>query len=209
MSQSNANGRSGPEVLFALAVITAEIAAVGRRFGLWGGGALAVPFGLAAFTLAEQVTRPRTRFVNYYAADRAGVVHYVGKSRAFAQRAAQHKADATGGRNGAPRHGKDWAVVLNEGGQLTPFEHYRSEPQSLRVERRITYTVGVFVTTGDRFGAATGTLPPRLWGNRANTAHRDGLRPWEWAALPGLLVGYAFRLALDPTFPRWTRWTPR
>lgn len=207
MSQSNANGRSAAEISFALCVTAAEACAAGWRVGLLSAGWLAIPFGLVALVLVEQTTRPRTRFVNYAATDRHGVVQYIGKSRAFARRAAQHLADSDGGRNGAPRNGKDWAVVLQEGGQLAEFEHYRSERQALRVERRITFTVGWFVVLGDGVGAATGLLKPRLWGNRANTAHRDGLRWWEWAALPGLLVGYLLRLAVDPRFPRWVRWT--
>lgn len=207
MAAGSANGRSATEIGFALCVAAAEVIFLGWRLGRLSHGWMAVPLGLAAAVLVEQTTRPRTRFVNYAATDRHGVVQYIGKSRAFARRAAQHQADSDGGRNGAPRHGKDWAVVLNEGGQLATFEHYRSEAQALRVERRITFTVGWFVVCGDGIGAATGLLKPRLWGNRANTAHRDGLRWWEWAALPGLLVGYLLRLAIDPNFPRWTRWT--
>jgi len=208
MAAGSANGRSPAEIGFALAVVAAELAVLAWRAGLAGPGALAVPFCLAALVLTEQTTRPRTRFVNYAATDRHGVVQYIGKSRAFSRRAAQHLADSDSGRNGAPRHGKDWAVVLREGGQLAEFEHYRSESQALRVERRVTFTVGWFVVMADKLGAATGLLKPRLWGNRANTAHRDGLRWWEWAALPGLLVGYWARLAIDPRFPRWVRWTP-
>ncbi len=124
--------------------------------------------------------------------------------------AQQHQQDSRGGRNRAPKDGKDWSVILNEGGQLDVFGRYRSAAEALRVERRMTYTFAVAVHTYNQLGQLTGLLPPRIFGNRANTPYsrnNGGLRPWEWAALPLFAIGYALRPFVERTFPNWTRWT--
>lgn len=208
-STSKANGRSAHEIVFCLSVIGSELLAVAVALGLVPAirlGLVGLPIGFACI---EQKTRPQTRHVNYAAVDRWGVLHYIGKSRAFELRQRQHKADATGGRNGGPAHGKDWAAILVEDGKVTPFECYRTERQALRVERRITYPIATAVLAMNWLGVRTGLLPPRVFGNRDNSSvgrNSGGLRPWEWACVPGLALAYAVRPLIDPTFPQWTTW---
>lgn len=209
---STANGRTIPEVAMCAAAVACELALLA---GLAGQVSLRKAIGwtiaLGVFAVARAWSAPdNSKHVNYAATDRHGVVQYLGKSSAFELRAGQHQADSRGGRNGAPKDGKDWAVVLNEGGAINVFGRYRTTTEALRVERRMTYTVAVAVHTLNRIGQTTGLLPPRIFGNRANTPYArssGGLRPWEWAAVPLFAVGYLIRPHIEHTFPNWARWT--
>ena len=209
---STANGRSTPELAMCAAAIACEVALLAGLAGLVSiRQAIGLTLALGVFAVTRAWSAPdSSRHANYAATDRDGVVQYLGKSSAFDLRAGQHQADSRGGRNGAPKDGKDWAVILNEGGALEVYGRYRTPAEALRVERRMTYTFAVAVYWVNALGQITGLLPPRIFGNRANTPYArnsGGLRPWEWAAIPLFAVGYLIRPHIEHDFPNWAKWT--
>lgn len=204
---SRVTGTSWPERAVCAAVIAVEATAVAAlaRLVPWRIPVAALGLLVAGWWIEKSRRPAGSRFVVYAAIDPRGVVWYYGKSNGFTQRARQHRADATGGRNRAAAKGKDWArVLVDNDGQLVVVDRARSEHQALRIERRATYTAAAAIF----WTHALGVLPPRVFGNRANThlGRNDRIRTWEWAALPLLLALYTLRPLVDPAWPQWVRW---